>query len=150
MSPLTQRGFSHGLFPEFRRTEWVKVGLCGLALMAPVWPTNDRASLIKTSFRTRDYSPGRAEGILYQSPASAYPLTSCRDVPLTGGEVKGGFTMTHIRSRVSSVVEHSSANPDVLVRFRARSHARVMDYDEACFMHLTPAVVHNFPKAVGV
>ena len=25
-----------------------------------------------------------------------------------------------------------------------------MDYDEACFMHLIPAVVHNFPKAVGV
>ena len=24
-----------------------------------------------------------------------------------------------------------------------------MDYDEACFMHLTPGVVHNFPKAVG-
>ena len=26
----------------------------------------------------------------------------------------------------------------------------IMDYDEACFMHLTPGVVHNFPKAVGV
>ena len=26
----------------------------------------------------------------------------------------------------------------------------VMDYDEACFLHLTPGVVHNFPKAVGV
>ena len=25
-----------------------------------------------------------------------------------------------------------------------------MDYDEACFMHLTPGVVHNFPNAVGV
>ena len=25
-----------------------------------------------------------------------------------------------------------------------------MDYDEACCMHLTPGVVHNFPKAVGV
>ena len=25
-----------------------------------------------------------------------------------------------------------------------------MDYDEACFMHLTPGVIHNFPKAVGV
>ena len=36
------------------------------------------------------------------------------------------------------------------VRFRARSHTGVMDYDEACFMHLTPGVVHNFPKAVGV
>ena len=36
------------------------------------------------------------------------------------------------------------------VRFRAQSHTGVMDYDEACFMHLTPGVVHNFPKAVGV
>ena len=26
----------------------------------------------------------------------------------------------------------------------------VTDYDEACFMHLTPGVVHNFPKVVGV
>ena len=54
------------------------------------------------------------------------------------------------RRRVSSVVlvEHSSANPEV--RFRARSQTRVMDYDEACFIHLTPRVFHNFPKAVGV
>ena len=36
------------------------------------------------------------------------------------------------------------------VRFRAQSHTGVMDYDEACKMHLTPGVVHNFPKAVGV
>ena len=26
----------------------------------------------------------------------------------------------------------------------------LMDYDEACFVHFTPGVVHNFPKAVGV
>ena len=26
------------------------------------------------------------------------------------------------------------------------SHIGVMDYDEACFMHLTPGVVHNFPQ----
>ena len=32
----------------------------------------------------------------------------------------------------------------------ARSQTGVTDYDEACFMHLTPGVVHNFPKAVGV
>ena len=36
------------------------------------------------------------------------------------------------------------------VRFRAWSHTGVMDYDEAGCMHLTPGVVHNFPKAVGV
>ena len=35
-------------------------------------------------------------------------------------------------------------------QLRALSHTRVMDYDEACIMHLTPGVVHNFPKAVGV
>ena len=29
-------------------------------------------------------------------------------------------------------------------------HTRFMDYDVAFFMHLTPEVVHNFPKAVGV
>ena len=37
-----------------------------------------------------------------------------------------------------------------LVRFQARSHTGLMDYDWVCFMHLTPGVVHNFPKAVGV
>ena len=30
------------------------------------------------------------------------------------------------------------------------NHTGVMDHDEACFMHLTPGVVHNFPKAEGV
>ena len=30
------------------------------------------------------------------------------------------------------------------------SSFQAMDYDEACFMHLTPGVFHNFPKAVGV
>ena len=34
-----------------------------------------------------------------------------------------------------------------LVRFRF--HTGVMDYDESCFMHLTPGVVHNFPKGCG-
>ena len=48
------------------------------------------------------------------------------------------------------MVEHSSANQKVPDRLQARSHTGVMDYDEACFMHLTPGVVHNFPKAVGV
>ena len=36
------------------------------------------------------------------------------------------------------------------VLFRPRSHTQVMDYNEACFMHLTPGVVQNFPKTVGV
>ena len=47
------------------------------------------------------------------------------------------------------MVEHSSANSKVpgsiLGHVSYRGH-----YDEACFMHLTPGVVHNFPKAVGV
>ena len=48
------------------------------------------------------------------------------------------------------MVEHSSPNPKVPSLIPGRSHTGVMDYDEACFMHLTPGVVHNFPKAVGV
>ena len=48
------------------------------------------------------------------------------------------------------MVEHSSANPRSLVLFRARSHTGVMDYDEVCIVHLTPGVIHNFPKSVGV
>ena len=52
--------------------------------------------------------------------------------------------------RVNSVVEHSSTNPKVRGLIQARSCTEVMDYDEACFMHLTPGVVHNFPKAVAV
>ena len=35
------------------------------------------------------------------------------------------------------------------VRFWARPHTRGMDYEEACFMHLTPGVVHNFQKGCG-
>ena len=51
------------------------------------------------------------------------------------------------RRRVSSVVEHSSANPKV-----PSSIPDPVSYgdNEACFMHITPGVVHNFPKAVGV
>ena len=52
--------------------------------------------------------------------------------------------------RVSSVVEHSSADLKVPGSIRSWSHTRVMDYDESCFMHLTPGVVHNFQKAVGL
>ena len=58
------------------------------------------------------------------------------------------------KRRVGSVIEHLSANPKVpgsiLGPVSYRGHGGVMDYDEACFMHLTPGVVHNFPKAVGV
>ena len=49
-----------------------------------------------------------------------------------------------------SVVEHSSSNPKVPGLIPGPVLTGVMDYDEACFMHLTPGVVHNFPKAVGV
>ena len=34
--------------------------------------------------------------------------------------------------------------------FEVSPYNMVMDYDEACFMHLTPGVVHNFSKTVGV
>ena len=48
------------------------------------------------------------------------------------------------------MVEHRPLIQRFLVRFQARSHTRVMDYDKACFMDLTPGVVHNFSKGVGV
>ena len=48
------------------------------------------------------------------------------------------------------MVEHSSANPKVPGSIPGPVSYRVMDYDKTCFMHLTPGVVHNFPKAVGV
>ena len=59
-------------------------------------------------------------------------------------------SLNYPRRRVSSVVEHSSANPKVPGLILGRSHTGVMDYDEAFFMHLTPGVVHNFPNDVGV
>ena len=71
-----------------------------------------------------------------------------RQIPLA--IISRGIIFFVFRRRVRSVVEHSSANSKVRVRFRARSHTGVTDYDEACKMHLTPGVVHNFPKAVGV
>ena len=36
------------------------------------------------------------------------------------------------------------------VQFTAQSHTGVADYDEACIMHLTPEVDHNFPEVVSV
>ena len=38
----------------------------------------------------------------------------------------------------------------ILIIIRARSHTGVMDYNEACFMHLTHGMVHNFPEDVSV
>ena len=52
--------------------------------------------------------------------------------------------------RVSSVVEHSSANPKVHGLILELLHLWATDYDKICFLHLTPEVVHNFPKAMGV
>ena len=52
------------------------------------------------------------------------------------------FWLIQLQVMVSSFREHQ---PLISV-----SHTGVMDYDKACFMHLTPGVVHNFPKAVGV
>ena len=47
------------------------------------------------------------------------------------------------------MVEYSSTNSKVPGSIPGLSHTGVMDYDEACFMHLTPGMVHDFPKAVG-
>ena len=49
----------------------------------------------------------------------------------------------------SSVVEHSSANPKVPGSILGLPHTSVMAYDEACIMHFTLGVVHNFPKDMG-
>ena len=46
------------------------------------------------------------------------------------------------------MIEHSSTNPKVPVSIPGPLSYR--GHDEACFMHRTPGVVHNFPKAVGV
>ena len=54
---------------------------------------------------------------------------------------------------IRTFLNHPAATPETevfLVWPQAWSHSGVMDYDEACFMHLTPGVVHNVPKAVGV
>ena len=50
------------------------------------------------------------------------------------------------------MVEHSSTDPNLKLpgSIPGRSHTGVMDYDEACIMHLAPGVVSNFPRAVGV
>ena len=55
-----------------------------------------------------------------------------------------------VHSKGVGGTQHSSANPKAPIRFWARSHTGFMDYDKACFMHPTPGVVHNFPKAVDV
>ena len=64
---------------------------------------------------------------------------------LTNWKVAHQFVTNLNYSNLNNPPYHSSANPKV-----PRSHTGVMDYDEAYFMRLTPRVVHNFPKAVGV
>ena len=53
-----------------------------------------------------------------------------------------------IRRSVSSVVEHSSANPKVPGSIRALSHTGIINYFEACFMHLKREVGN--PKNSGL
>ena len=50
------------------------------------------------------------------------------------------------------MVEHSYTNRKVpgLIPGPVSYRGHGLNYDEACFMHLTPGVVHNFPKAVRV
>ena len=64
-----------------------------------------------------------------------------------------GFIVDLLAARSESM--RSSRTESVALRSMGRREGlvqviRVMDYDEACCMHLTPGVVHNFPKAVGV
>ena len=69
-----------------------------------------------------------------------------QDAPQSGGHkasfIRGGELAQWLSTR--PLIQRSP------VRFQARSHTGVMDYDEAYFMHLTPGVVHNFLQAVGV
>ena len=60
------------------------------------------------------------------------------------------YSQTAINTSCCSLPEGSKIIQRSSVQFRGRSHTGVMDYDEACFMHLTPGVVHKLPKAVGV
>ena len=48
------------------------------------------------------------------------------------------------------MVEHSSANPKVPDSIVGPVSYRGHGYNEASIMHLTPGVVNNFRKAVGV
>ena len=55
-------------------------------------------------------------------------------------------------SIVGSVVEHSSPNPKVpsLILRLTSNRLRMSVSCKASFMHVTPGVVHNFSKALGV
>ena len=55
-----------------------------------------------------------------------------------------------IHVKVLSEVEHSSANPKVSSSILGPVSYRGHGYIEARFMHLTPGVVSNYPKAVGI
>ena len=59
------------------------------------------------------------------------------------------FSRLSFRKRVSSVVECSSTNSKVHGSIPV-PYCMVMDYDEACIVHLSPGVVHNFLKDVDV
>ena len=66
------------------------------------------------------------------------------------GFFKSFIQASHKYMFFQPVVEHSTANPKVPGLIPGPVSYRVMDYDEACFKHLTPGVFQNFPKAVGV
>ena len=83
--------------------------------------------------------PSPVIGMTFHWPVRDWSLITGRG----GGSYKTGRELAQWKS-THPLIQRS------LVRFRARSHTGVMDYDEACFMHITPGVVHNFPKAVGV
>ena len=75
---------------------------------------------------------------MYRTTLSAYQHTITiyvRQVIIIGGEFAQWYN-TH------PLIQRSP------VQFQAQSHTRVMDYDEAYIIHLTPGVVHNFSKAV--
>ena len=72
--------------------------------------------------------------------------TQCRDVRTR--EV--GIQEIHHKVKPYEVSSLPTSDSNSRNDRLSMSRTGVMDYDEAYFMHLTPGVVHNFPKAVGV
>ena len=58
--------------------------------------------------------------------------------------------MFHAKCRTSSSNRASCKLIFIMKDIISSQLKEEMDYDAACFMHLSPGVVHNFTKAVGV
>ena len=68
---------------------------------------------------------------------------------MRGGGLKTPKYVFH-PSPIGGITEPAKAGADPGGGVFLGAHTGFTDYDEACKMHLTPGVVHNFPKAVGL